>query len=108
MYGYVTGKIIVRMYPPSSIRWEKGRRSPSFIIPVFVNLQRGRRDRFFFLAVIFYHDRGGGRRSPFKRLYPFGELDRERDGGGEGGTRGIVTRTAELPFSGLTLSISVP
>jgi len=43
------------------------------------------------------------RRSPLKRLNPFG-LGREI----RRGQKGIVTRTAELPFSGLSLSILLP
>jgi len=51
MYRYVTGKVIVRTYPPSSVGGTQGR--SQVLLPLFLSTPGG--GRFFLLAVIFHY-----------------------------------------------------
>lgn len=97
-YGYVTGKVIVRTYPPEVAEVEGHRGtaedgSPEFYYPCFLSSPGGG-DRFFLLAVIFHW-----RAARDARLLSVSTDSARRvlfqEGNGNGGGE-VVTRTAGI------------
>lgn len=89
---------------PVSVGGTQGR--SQVLLSLFLSTPGGG-NRFFLLAVIFHYGWKKERKRDVRLLSVWthsGELGREI----RRGQKGIVTRTAELPFSGLSLSILLP